>query len=184
MKKKILFIFFVIILITGCSDTNDLSQYEHYDLKENDTSSYYSYIDEDNNKIYEYIITDITPETSELMVQGLFFKVGRDDYILLDKIEICNDNQNSYADKLATRFYDKKLYINRCFGTKVLEYTLDGEKIIKVDIVSKLEKPLLLTSIKDIDEKYIYYEGKEKYTDENQTIRCLRKNYKCEIIED
>lgn len=184
IKKVWITILSTMLLISGCSKKSDLDEYEHYDLDGIDTSSYYSYIDEEKNTIREYIVADISIEGLETQIMhGLFFRIKPNDYILLDKIEGCNGDRNSYASKSYTLFYDKKLYINRCSGTKVLEYTLDGEKIIKVDMASKLENPLLLTSIKDIDEKYIYYEGKENYADEYQTIRCLRKNYKCEMIE-
>lgn len=186
MKKLfIIILVLVTVLVGGCSKRDELDEYEHYDLKDKDTSAYYSYIDEENNQIYEYIVADISIENAVTdMIHGLFFEVGRDDYILLDKIEVCNGDRESYKYQSYTRFYDNKLYINRCSGAVALEYTLDGRKITKVDMASKLEKPLLLSSIKEIDENYIFYSAKKHYTSEYQTLRCSREDYKCEIIDD
>ena len=82
MKKLIIFIS-LILLMTGCSENKD--NYLHYTLEGYDLTKTYQYPDS-NNVVRKYVITDITEENSEEVVEGLFYQNGKNDYILLDKI--------------------------------------------------------------------------------------------------
>ena len=54
----------------GCEKHDQYDNFEHYDLTNYDTSNSYTYVD-DNNLKYEYVVTDITPEASEEIINGL-----------------------------------------------------------------------------------------------------------------
>ena len=177
MKKHIVILLFFCLFLSGCSK-NEYSNFEHYDLKNYDTSRKYVYMD-DNKVLQEYVITDITPKESLQVVNALFYKVGENDYILLDEIKYC-DNPNSYQNNKYAYFYNNKLYIAGCDGGLLLEYTLDGSNIEKIDLLTKFDSKYMLYSIENIDEKYIYYSGKESISSLIESIKCSRQTYKCE----
>ncbi len=178
MKKNIFILLFLILCICGCEKNNLYADFKHYDLKEHDITNRYSYVDDNNHK-HEYIITDITPENSEEIINGLFYKVADGDYILLDEINSCNSSE-AYKSKNQNYFYDNKLYINRCSGGTVLEYTLSGSKTSKIDLLSKLDSKLMLISIDNVDNDYIYYNGSPSISSTSKIVKCSRNNYKCQ----
>ena len=95
---------FFLLSLCGCQKIEPYADFEHYDLKNYITTNKYTIID-DNNK-HVYIITDITPDNSEAIINGLFYKVADDDYILLDKIDSCSKAE--FYDENYNYFYDKK----------------------------------------------------------------------------
>lgn len=185
VKKNIFLIciFVITICLTGCVTTKEsFSDFEHSDLSNNDISNNYYYVD-DNNYKQEYIITDITSNGSEEILNGLFYKVGENDYILLDKFSSCN-SVSAYKSKNQNYFYNNKLYVNRCSGGVVLEYTLDGADTAKKDLLSEFDTTLMLNSIEKVDENYIYYKGSNSYSGPTQVIKCSHKNYNCELLDN
>lgn len=162
----------------GCEKNNQYDNFEHYDLTNYDTSNSYIYIG-DNNQKYEYIVTDITPKASEERIDGLFYKISDNDYILLDQISSCTSTE-AYKNSKQTYFYDNKLYVNRCSGGVVLEYTLSGSETEKVNLLSKFNSSYMLTSINKVDEKYIYYNGSISISSPTEIIKCSREDYNCE----
>lgn len=176
-KVILLLLLFLILILSGCSK-NKYSNFEHYDLKNYDTSRKYVYMD--NNKIlHEYVITDITPKESLEIVNALFYQIEKDDYILLDEIRFC-DNPNSYQNNSYAYFYNNKLYITGCDGGLLLEYTLNGNNIEKIDLLTKFDTNYMLYKIENIDEEYIYYSGKKSISDSLESVKCSRQTYKCE----
>ena len=176
MQKYLIILLFSLFLLSGCGN-NEYSEFEHYDLKGYDISRKYTYMDEDK-ALHEYVITDITPEDSLEIVNALFYKVGDDDYTLLDEIRFC-DNPNSYQNDEYAHFYNNKLYIAGCSGGMLLEYTLDGSNIEKIDLMTKFDNKYILYKIEDVDEEYIYFSGKESISDPLESIKCSRETYEC-----
>lgn len=181
--KKYCFVLFLMMFICGCDNDNgnELDNYEHYDLRNQYNLITYSYVDE-NNHTHLYKIADITPEKSEEIINGLFYKISNDDYILIDKIKSCNSS-SEYKIKKYNYFYNNKLYVNRCSGGVVLEYTLSGINIEKKNLLSKFDSKLMLSSIEKVDDDYVYYTGYESISGPIHTTRCSIKNYKCELVE-
>ncbi len=178
MKKNVVILLFLILCVCGCENNSQYTDFKHYNLKNYDITNRYSYVDDDNHK-HEYIITDITPENNEERISGLFYKVTDDDYILLDEINSCNSSE-AYKNKNQNYFYGDKLYVNRCSGGVVLEYTLSGSKTSKIDLLSKLDSKLMLTSIKNVDDDYIYYNGSASISSSDEVVKCSRNSYKCQ----
>lgn len=178
VKKNIFILLFLILCVCGCENKNQYTDFKHYNLKDYDITNKYSFVD-DNNYKHEYVITDITPENSEEIINGLFYKVANNDYILLDEIKSCNSSE-AFKSKNQNYFYNDKLYVNRCSGGVVLEYTLSGSKTSKKDLLSKLDSKLMLTSINNVDDDYIYYNGSSSISGSTEVTKCSRKNYKCQ----
>lgn len=178
VRKRIIMFLLLVLFMCGCEKHDQYDNFEHYDLTNYDTSNSYTYVD-DNNLKYEYVVTDITPEASEEIINGLFYKVSDNDYILLDTINSCTYIE-AYKNYKQTYFYDNKLYVNRCSGGIVLEYTLSGSETEKVNLLSKLNSSYMLISINKVDEKNIYYNGSASYSSPTEIIKCSREDYKCE----
>lgn len=91
MKKNLILLAICILCFCGCSKKDEYEGFKHYDLLDNDTTSMsYSFYDNNNQK-ETFVVTDITPENSEEVINGLFYKVGHNDYILIDSFSSCND---------------------------------------------------------------------------------------------
>lgn len=179
MKKTVVILILLVLCVCGCKNNDPYSEFKHSDLKNYDVSNRYYYVDYNNKYTHEYILTDITPENSEGGIEALFYKVGTDDYILLDEIESCNSS-GDYKSKNYSYFYKDKLYINRCSGGAVLEYSLSGSKTTKIDLYSKFDTKLRLSSIINVDDYYIYYNGSTSYSAPTEVVKCSRESYKCE----
>lgn len=174
MKKTTLLLILCILCFCGCTKQDKYDSFEHYDLLDKDTTSTnYSFYN-DNNQKETYIVTNITPENSEEIINGLFYKVGDNDYILIDSFSSCN-NPNGHKSEKHNYFYNNKLYIIRCSGGTVYEYTLNREETTKKDLSSQIV--LYNASIIDIKNGYIYIEGKDK------NIKCSQKTYECSELE-
>lgn len=170
MKKVFILLVLCALYFCGCTKQDQYDSFKHYDLLDKDTSSTnYSFYN-DNNKKETYIVTDITPKNSEEIINGLFYEVAKNDYILIDSFSSCN-NSADYKSKTENYFYDDKLYIIRCSGGLVSEYNLNGAETSKRDLSSNFG--ILNASITDIKDGYIYIEGKEK------NIKCSQKTYEC-----
>lgn len=190
--KKIVTVIFIILFICRCEKDNNKNQPEQvkyynsndYNLNEYDPMKInrYSYTNQDG-ETYEYVITDISQEESEEKKEGLFYKNSDDDYILLDEIDSCG-YPTAYNNKRYTYFYNNKLYIIRCSGGRVLEYTLSEIKTVKKDLLPLLNTSLRLVGIDYIDDKSIYYEGSIDFTGPQKKIKCSRDDYTCESIEN
>lgn len=174
MKKILVISIICILCFCGCNKQDKYEGFEHYDLLDRDTTSMsYSFYN-DNNQKETYIVTDITPKNSEEIINGLFYEVGENDYILIDSFSSCN-NSADYKSKADNYFYNNKLYIIRCSGGIVYEYTLNGENTAKKDLSSQIG--IYNASIVDIKDGYIYIEGKDK------KIKCSQETYECKTIE-
>ena len=177
MRKNIIILSFSILCLCGCKKIDPYADFEHYDLKNYYTGNMYTIIDDNNNR-HVYTVADITPDNSEAIINGLFYKVADDDYILLDKIDSCG--QDEFYDENYNYYYDKKLYITRCSGGLVLEYNLDGIKTSKISLLPKLDSKYMLYSIDNIDEEYIYFNGHARIYTPFEIIKCSKKDFKCE----
>ncbi len=175
-----LIILSLIFCICGCEKKDPYANFEHYDLTKYDTTVRYIFAGE-SRIAQEYIVTDITPENSEAAFNGLFYKISDDDYILLDKIDSCYPTE--YKKDSSNYFYLDKLYIIRCYGGTVSEYTLSGVETKKTDLISKFDTNLMLYSIHNIDKDYIYFGAKKGFDGPQQSIKCSKDNYKCELID-
>lgn len=174
MKKFLIPAIICLLCLCGCNKQDKYEGFEHYDLLNKDTSSMnYSFYN-DNNQKETYIVTDITPKNSEEIINGLFYEVGENDYILIDSFSSCN-NSVDYKSEKYNYFYNNKLYIIRCSGGTVYEYTLKGEETTKKDLSSQIV--VYNASIIDIKNGYIYIEGKDK------KIKCSQKTYECKTNE-
>lgn len=182
VKKNIFILLFLILCVCGCEKKVQYTDFKHYDLKGYDITNKYSLVD-DNNYKHEYVITDITPEYSEEIINGLFYKVSENDYILLDEIKSCNSLE-AFKSKNQNYFYNDKLYVNRCSGGVVLEYTLSGSKTSKKDLLSELDSKWMLISISNVDDDYIYYNGRASISGTTEIVKCSKANNKCELLND
>ena len=190
-KVYIILLLSIAIMTFGC-ENNNYKDFEHYTLDNKELKTH-AFFDEKNK--LEYAITDITEEKKdEGGIEGLFYKVAPNDYILLDEIEVCGAQSSKlYLSDQYTYFYkneetnEKKLYINRCLGGKLIEYTLNGaeytEKELKFDTHSISTNPLEyveFNSIIKVVEDTIYYKGAIHNTDKrNLDIKCSLKTLKC-----
>ena len=181
--KKILILFFLMVglVITGC--TKEDSNFEHYDLKDKDLNTYIYYSGERGKEIYALV--DITPSSYESCLTGLFYKVGENDYILLETLEY--NQKQSYNRDSVYRFYENKLYgIGNGDSPMVFEIELKGKgsKIqeIKYQVDNKIN-PFLITSIEDIDNDEILYYGYVTIDGNNSSafINCSTSNFECII---
>lgn len=199
VKKNAVLFFFLILCICGCGNKKQIDQYadfDHFDLKNKNINSYTFHYDDN---IETYAIADITLERhDEGGINGLFYKIDDNDYILLDEIESCGNQDDLYKYERYNYFYsdDKnnqnKLFINRCLGGLLLEYTLEGEnfqkKVLKFDTSNISNNPLeyvMIDYIEKVDTQNIYYNANIRNTDKfDITIKCSLSNYECELIEN
>lgn len=167
--KKILFlILFCCIFFTGCR--NEYKNFEHYDLKNKNITTYTFHYD---NRDDIYAIADITDIKNDMGgIVGLFYKTNDDDYILLDEIESCGNTDSDYIlSEAVNYFYQRKdnqhakLYTSRCVGANLLyEYTLEKENISKKqlkfdysDITNDVDT-INSSRILNVDDNYIYFD--------------------------
>ena len=146
-----------------------------YDLKDKDLNPY-SYIYEDGSSDL-YVLADMTGKDSLAVMTGLFYKVGEDDYILLDTFE--SSQTEAYVKNSIYSFVFDKLYgIGNGDTPSSFIYELDREnsKMIDVDFKYK-DKKIIPSSIKDVDGNKIVF---SVYNDDNKYV-CNLSNYKCEI---
>lgn len=195
-KIKLLFVLVVcIFLCSSCvGQKSDFDKFEHFDLKNKDINSYSFYCDD---SIETYAIADITFERQdEGGINGLFYKIDNNDYILLDEIESCGSQDDLYNNERYTYFYrddsnnQNKIFVNRCLGSLLLEYTLEGENFEKVElkfdtseISSNPLEHVMIDYIEKVENQNIYYNANINNTDNHDiTIMCSLSTYKCELI--
>lgn len=198
--NKIKLLFFLIVYIFLCSSCakpkNRFDEFEHFDLKNKNINSYNFYYDD---SIATYAIADITFERhDEGGINGLFYKIADNDYILLDEIESCDNQDELYKYEKYNYFYSddsnnqNKLFVNRCLGNLLLEYTLEGEDFKKVELkfdTSKISNnPLehvIINHIEKVEQQNIYYNAKITNTNNYDiTIICSLSTYECELVND
>lgn len=178
--KKIFMLLIGVILVCGCQNKeNNYDSFKHYELNQSQ-KDYYNYIDK-NGKTEVYVIADITPENYEYKLDGLFYEISNNDYILLDEIE--NNNSKVFQ-------HENKLYVTACNSMCHYEYTLDKEKTSKKELnfkVSEVGKQLTLYEAIDLKDNNIYYRAKmydssidETYWGKEYVLKCDLKTYKCE----
>ena len=196
---KILIVAIIILLLSGCNSKpkDKFSDFEHHNLSKEYTDFdfneekflFHTYIGEYGSKD-NYVIADITPESYETSLYGLFYQVSHDDYILLFKEENSNYLNQAY------KFDGNKLYMLESGDSSVFyEYTLDHEKVTKKKIETKYSNYMFFYNIEKITENYIYFNGQifgkdgEKGNDalysETEKIKCSLSDYKCEeVVKD
>lgn len=193
MKK--IFLIILLLIVCGCKYTTQYSQYEHYNLNEND-GYLFNYTFHDEYGIPStYVVTILEERDYEDITVGLFFKISQNDYVLLDKINSCNEKE---IDVENTYFYydsnqqNNKLYLQRCIGNKNIEYVLDKEKIIKKEllfdkkIADLKETSIVFNKIKKVEDNYIYYVGYnvDSVEREELSIKCSLIDYLCTLEAD
>lgn len=172
--KKLFIILMLVLVVCGCSNSKK-GTFKHYDLKDKDLNPY-SYIYEDGSSDL-YVLADMTGKDSLAVMTGLFYKVGEDDYILLDTFE--SSQTEAYVKNSIYSFVFDKLYgIGNGDTPSSFIYELDREnsKMIDVDFKYK-DKKIIPSSIKDVDGNKIVF---SVYNDDNKYV-CNLSNYKCEI---
>lgn len=185
MKKYIFFLVLLLLplLSCGCNKNNDNKDKNYYDLSDYDIIEY-SYFK--NNNTYKYALTNIL-ETDLTSETGLLFKIDDNKYKLLDKIVNCEES-NIYKNKEYNYYYvDKendeyKLYINRCMGGTLIEYTLKEENTIKKELnfdVSQIttSNNLFIDSIEKVEKDKIFYTA--ILDRKTISIECSLNNYIC-----
>lgn len=195
MKKIIILsiiLFSCLILFEGCrKQNNEYDNYEYYDLNDNEINTYTFYHDDGN---YTYAVADITKSNDESGTNGIFYKIQDNKYILLDTILTCENASNIHLYKEYTYFYqdneeNDKLYINRCLGKYLIEYTFDKENIksneLKFDLPKVSENSLEyveINTIEKVDRDYIYFKVDIANTYQRDIMmKCSLTNKKCEI---
>ncbi len=187
--KKIIFSLICILLLCGCSvdEKDEFENYKHYQLKSSDIVSYSFNLGYNNN--VTYALADISE--GEGFTTGLFYQIGDNGYILLDEIESCGD-ENAHEDVAHNYFVNDKLYIVRCLGALIFEYTLNGKDIQKKElkfdeslIINELEEdghPHYLEThrIEKVDANYIYFNA-NIHNGSSVNVKCSLKEYKCEL---
>ncbi len=188
MFKKCLFGLGVLFLLCGCGNDKLYGGFEHFDLKDKDLSC--SYVQtEDDGRTMEYYIVDITPTGYESRATGLFYKVGQDDYILLEKFDMMSASL-SYGCASNVKFYKDKLYGigGETIGNSVtFVYELDGAKSEKKELPLKYGEYSigLMGSIDEVSDDRIELSS-IIFEDEHNVIRdfsCSLETYECEKIE-
>lgn len=181
MKKLIIC---VVIILTLCGCENKKSdKYEHYQLSD----SYYNKYVYVNNKNKEeiYALKDMTEEEYQSVITGLFYKVGNDDYILLDKLEsLITDASNQ---KSVYQFYEDKLYGLGSGNTPItFEYQLNGTKSKLKELNFKVEDTSIYpTALIEIKNNSIILKGYIKSQEqETRTLICSLDNYNCTITDN
>ena len=92
MKKILWLVPVLLIFICGCSNEEETRDFKHYTLQDNDTTStLYFYTNTNTNQTETYIVTDITPNDSEEIINALFYEVDDNDYIMLDEFSSCSN---------------------------------------------------------------------------------------------
>lgn len=178
--KKLLVLVILIFCVCGCNN-NQYDDLKHYDLKDRDTkTTVYQTINDKTKQEETYVVTDITPKDSEASIDGLFYKISDNNYIKLDEFESCNSS--SYKHKNENYFSEDKLYITRCSGGRVYEYTLDGINTKKKDLSSIVN--LYMAKVKEIKNGYVYFEGEEgDFSGQAKNVRCSIEKHECENID-
>lgn len=112
------------MILCGCENKKS-DKYEHYQLND---SCYNKYVYvSDKNKEEIYALKDMTEEEYQSVVTGLFYKVGNDDYILLDRLE--SSFKDAFNEKKVYQFYQDKLYGLGSGNTPtIFIYQLNGTK--------------------------------------------------------
>lgn len=175
----------VVILVTlcGCSSKNTYDDYEHYDLSNNINVVYHSFSDS-NNIIRTYAIADITPEKYECLLYGIFYKVGNNDYILLEKFEPYN---NVSINGIAV-FVDDKAYVSGISYGKIVEYSLDGIDFVKKPLEFSYGNIIFASRILDLKDGYIYIRAaidiEASIHHEYNNFKCSLSTYQCEVDEN
>ena len=179
--KKIVLILIVLILLCGCGKEKD--NFEHYPLSDKDFVSY-EYINDKGIKEV-YALADITPSSHESVLTGLFYKVGEDDYILLETLE--SSTRNAYKEKYMYSFYDNKLYgVGNGDTASIFEIELNGKKSnIKELNLKYNDSTIIPSSIKSVDEEKIsvnafYFEGEHS---SNGTFSCTLNTLDCSLFK-
>lgn len=180
--RKVIIILLLLVIVSGCGilENNRFSSYKHYDLI-NEDIMVHSYVDNENIT-RKYAIADITTKSSEAIIYGLFYQVDKNDYILLETLEI-SGNAND-----AIKFHGNHLYtINTGTNSGNFEYVLDAEKIKKTKLTFEFSSGFLTRSIQNVTGNEIYYYA---YTNDetsgnsiNVKLKCSLSTYKCELIK-
>lgn len=179
MKKIIIFIT-ITLLLCGCTGKKE-QNYKHYQLEDGYYNTY-TYTNDNGNK-ETYALKDITLEEYQSVVTGLFYKVGNNDYILLDKLEsVITDASNQ---KSVYQFYEDKLYGLGSGNTPIIfEYQLDGTKSKLKELKFKIEDTNIYpTSLIEIKNNSIILKGYIK-RQETKVFICLLNNYNCTITDN
>lgn len=178
MKKLIIC---VVIILTLCGCENKKSdKYEHYQLSD----SYYNKYVYVNNKNKEeiYALKDMTEEEYQSVITGLFYKVGNDDYILLDRLE--SSFKDAFNEKKVYQFYQDKLYGLGSGNTPtIFIYQLNGtkSKITKIGLKSD-GVSITPTSLENVNANEIILKGYLNDYLKTDTFICSLDNYSCNIV--
>ena len=177
MKRILWLVPILLIFICGCSNEEETRDFKHYTLQDNDTTStLYFYTNTNTNQTETYIVTDITPNDSEEIINALFYEIDDNDYIMLDEFSSCS-NPTDYKNQSHNYFSDNKLYITRCSGGTVVEYTLDGTNTQKKDLSNIVN--LQNATVKEVKDGYVFFEGKDSSRN-TKIVKCSQNSYDCE----
>ena len=148
----------MLICITGCEKEQD--NFEHHDLKEKDKNVYIHHSDEYGRE--EYVLADLTPAEYESCLTGLFYKVGEDDYVLLETLEF--NQKDSYKKELKaknSKLQEKSFYWeNQEIGPRSIK-SIGDDKIVIYAYASTTDQAMV-----------------------GNNFECSLDNYKCKILKN
>lgn len=194
MKKTLLLL--LLLLLCGCTAKDKYEGFKHYDLKHKDYETY-SFARENVGLWKETVIEDyavgVIIKGGNGNEEGLLYKVGDDDYILLDSF----DGDGVYDVGGHVYQYEDKLYIVRN-ELMINEYTLNKEKTTVKELGTKFDYSAIIGKyedgvhlfypfghlIKKVDDDYIYFSGIfiKNIDGVSISIKCSLNDYKC--VED
>ncbi len=180
--KRIILIVGILIFFTGgvltflviVNNTKDdkYASFVHDDLK---NKKAIFYVNPKGDYHEEYALADITPKDYLSLKMGFYYRVGKDDYILLKEIDT-RDSLNDLGFFLDDKYYSASFVVQ-----------LNKEKSEFKDLIFNYnDQKLFPTHIQKIDNKsvlvgsYIFSDGHNI----SKSFICSLENYKCEIKDD
>lgn len=182
--KKLVLLFTITLILCGC-DNQEKDTFKHYDLKDKDINIY-KY--ETEKTLETYVLADITPTPYESVLTGLFYKVGNDDYILLETLE--SSTMEAYKKNYMYIFYENKLYgLGNGDTPNIFEIELNGKnsKFKELEFrVKDTNSAIFVNSLGSVDDKSIKLNGIIFIDEHSQrkSFICSLEDCLCEIEEN
>ncbi len=182
MKKYVFILLLIFAFVTGCDSKKD--NYKHYSFMDYDINSYVYYNDRTEET---YALADITPDKYESVLTGFFYKVGENDYILLETLE--SSHEDAYKVNSVYQFYNNKLYgVGNGNTPGVFEIALNGKNSKLKKLEFKMGDNFIGPAqiIGKVENNYISFYGYTSLENEpvaNRYFKCSLNDYQCEIIE-
>ena len=163
-------------LLTGCSD-NNYEDYEHYDLKDKDITTYIIHYDDG---AAQYAVADISDivNSPEMQIYGLFYKISDDDYTLIDEF-----SPRSTIAYSVVQYNEELIVLTKGDDAGDYIYKLNREKITKETIDFGNVVPSSISQIKD-GKIYLYGTTSNGKNNISANFVCSLDTYECEQVDD